>query len=246
MGNGMDKTVIVVGANGEIGSSLVRAIAKTHQVILWVSPRANVDLVREHLNLRSESLVLPVDLCDQSEIKKTFIDTRARFPDIDAVITCSGIATGAHSLMTTERHLTDSWNINFLAPTLITQMVAKSMLRKKCGKIIHLASIQGLIAEPGNLAYGCSKAALVHACKIFAQELGPHGIAVNAVCPTVLHSKMGDLMDEASKQRLLEYSSNNGLAIKIDEVIALIEFLLKVEGTAINGQALRVDAGMPF
>jgi len=242
----MTKTVLIVGASGEIGSSLVRSVSKTHQVISWTSPKADPSVVREKLGLSLESLILPVDLSSQAEIKKAFDTTKADFPSIDAVITCAGIATGSHSLMTTQAQLFDSWAINFLAPVLITQLVSKGMLRRKSGKIIHIASIQGVIAEPGNLAYGCSKAALIHACKIFAQELGSHGIAVNAICPTVLDSKMGDSMDDGSRKRLLGYSSNNGGIIAIKEVINLIEFLLGTEGTAINGQALRLDAAMPF
>ena len=242
----MKKTVLVVGANGEIGSSLVRSIGGRCRVIAWVSPRIEVNAARQILNLVEDDVILPVDLGDQVEVKRAFTETKAKFPDIDAVINCAGAAVGSHSLMTTQAELTYMWNINFLASVFITQLVSRGMLRRKTGKIIHVASIQGIIAEPGNLAYGSSKAALIHACKIFARELGPHGIAVNTICPTVIESKMSDAMDTVSKERLLEYSANGGKMVKIDEVVELIEFLLTVEGTAINGQALRVDAGMPF
>lgn len=242
----MTKMVLVVGANGEIGSSLVRSVSNINRVISWVSPRDNIDAVRENLNLSEDDLILSVDLCSQNSIKQAFAETKANFPDIDALITCSGAATGSHSLMTTEAQLRDMWDTNFLAPVLITQLVSRGMLRRKQGKIIHMASIQGVIAESGNLAYGCSKAALIHACKIFARDLGSHGIAVNAICPTVIDSKMGESMDVISKERLLNYSANGGNAIKIYEIVKLINFLLEVDGNAINGQALRIDAGMPF
>ena len=240
------KTILIVGANGEVGRSLVRSVGKAYEVISWISPRVDPKVARQTLELSAGSLILAVDLSNQIEIKKAFNETKAKFSAIDAVITCSGVATGSHSLMTSQEQLSNSWAINFLAPVLITQLVSKGMLRNKSGKIIHLASIQGVIAEPGNLAYGSSKAALLHACRIFARELGPLGITVNAICPTVLNSKMGNSMDEVAKDRLLGYSSTNGQMVEIDDVINLIEFLLKAKGTAINGQALRVDSGMPF
>ena len=242
----MTKVILVVGANGEIGSSLVRSVSSIYQVISLVSPRTDIEAFRQKLNLSRDDSIMPIDLSAQTSIRQVLAETKANFPNISALVTCSGVATGSHSLMTTDTQLIDAWNINFLAPVLITQLVSRGMLRKKHGKIIHLASIQGIIAEPGNLAYGSSKAALIHACRVFARELGPSGITVNTICPTVINSKMGDAMDEVSRERLLRYSANGGNAIRIDEVIQLIKFLLSVEGTSMNGQVLRVDAGMPF
>jgi 3-oxoacyl-[acyl-carrier protein] reductase len=240
----MDETILVVGAGGEIGRALVRSLSAKYRLALWISPNINADTFRSDLGVSSDNFVLSVDLSEMTAINEAFVETRKWCRSIYGLVTCSGLARGAHSLMTETVILRDSWNINFLAPIIISQLVAKMMIKRKKGRIIHLSSIQGVIAQPGNLAYGSSKAALSHASKILAAELGPFGIHVNSVCPTVIESAMGDTMDSAAQDRLLGLSSRGKL--EIAEVVSVIEFLIEPESSAINGQTIRLDGGMPF
>lgn len=244
----MSNAVVVVGANGDIGRALLKPLVKDYSlVICWVSPRCEIDAFGLDVGIKDTSNIVTVELKDFQSIKKAFDISRQKLQGVDRidVVTCSGFASGSHSLMTTLDQFADSWSINFLAPVFITQLFAKRMIRKGDGKFVHLSSIQGVLAESGNLAYGSSKAALIHACKIFARELGPRGIAINTICPTVINSKMGDCMDAGAREKLIGFGSSLN-AIELADVVALIIFLLDYPGTSINGQALRVDTGMPF
>ena len=88
--------------------------------------------------------------------------------------------------------------------------------------------------EPGNIAYGGSKAALAHATKVMAAEFGKLGIRVNGVAPTVVKGKMSGQMDRASKEALLAYSSLAS-ELDIDEVVDAILFLSSQSTPNVNG-----------
>ena len=119
------------------------------------------------------------------------------------------------------------------------------MLRNKRGVIINMASTAGLLADKGTMAYGCSKAALIHGTKIMASELGEFGIRVNCIAPSVTETDMAKLMDVKSIKLLDERSVLVG-RIKPSEISELILFLISDSAKNITGQVIRIDQGMPF
>ena len=78
--------------------------------------------------------------------------------------------------MTRMTDMRDVFDVNLFGPLLFTQYVAKKMIRQKSGSIVNITSTAGLLADPGTIAYGGSKASLGHASRVLATELGPFGI----------------------------------------------------------------------
>ncbi|WP_152971338.1 SDR family NAD(P)-dependent oxidoreductase, partial [Rhizobium ecuadorense] len=91
------------------------------------------------------------------------------------------------------------FDVNYFNQILFSQYVAKRMVRAKAGSIVNIASTAGLLSDAGTLAYGGSKAALIHATKVMATELGPFGIRVNAIAPAVVETDMAIQMDEKAR-----------------------------------------------
>ena len=234
------KNAIVTGAAGDLGSSLCKALSEIgYRVAHIVRDTDSLD-AREH---RDGDSVFQCDLSDPLERVRTWREICDWTKNLDLLVNCAGVAHGAPAMMTKMADLKSTFEVNYFAPVEFSQLAARLMARKRKGVIINVLSIQALLAEPGNLAYGGSKAALLHATKLMASEFGKLGIRVNGVAPTVIKGKMAELMDLKSKETLLGYSSLAS-ELDVDEVIEAILFLASQSARNINGEILRIDGGM--
>jgi len=244
------KRIILTGANGDIGKNIFSSLHNEGYICaLWIRKenKAFVDFL-EDIKSSSSSfnhLLIHADLESNDEIKKGIEETKKWSKKFDAIINCAGYPFGSLANLTPLKELEKSMQINFFAPIQLIQAFSRGMITNKGGKIINIASIQGSIAERGNLAYGSSKAAIIHATKIIAQELGVYGISVNSISPTAVVSKMSQLMNEDSLIRLKNYSATNS-EITTMSVSDAVMFLLDYSGNSINGIDLKIHGGMPF
>jgi 3-oxoacyl-[acyl-carrier protein] reductase len=117
------------------------------------------------------------------------------------------------------------------------------MMRNKSGSIINISSSTAHIADPGTLAYGCSKAALNRATQSMATELGASGIRVNGIAPGVTDTDMGAEMDEAARSKLIMASVLKKAATPQD-IANLALFLASDLSSHITGQIISVDGGI--
>jgi 3-oxoacyl-[acyl-carrier protein] reductase len=239
------KTVIVTGANRGIGIQIVRhLVAEGYRVAACVRSRSDTldEIVATGKGLHS---IFTIDMSDPTSIK----DNARILLDWSGIpvglVNCAGLAKGSLFSMTRMEDLQAVYQVNLFGPLLLSQYVAKKMLRAKSGSIVNIASTAGLLADSGTLAYGGSKASLMHASRVMATELGAFGIRVNAIAPSVVETDMASLMDEQARAKLDSRSALSG-KIYPDDVADLVSFLLSSASSAITGQVIRIDRGMPF
>lgn len=239
------KTVIVTGANRGIGLEIVRQlVAEGYRVGACVRNRS--DALDEIIATGSgDHSVFTMDMSDETSIKDGARDL-LKWSDIPVgLVNCAGLATGSLFFMTQMDDLRTLYQVNLFGPLLLTQYVAKKMLRARSGSIVNIASTAGLLADAGTLAYGGTKASFMHASRVMATELGAFGIRVNAIAPSVVETEMAALMDERARAKLDDRSALGG-TIGTDDVAALVSFLLSSSSNKITGQVIRIDRGMPF
>ncbi|MDA8631266.1 SDR family oxidoreductase [Litoricolaceae bacterium] len=236
------KNAIVTGAAGDLGSSLCKALSESGWRVARIVRNINSVDARECSDGDS---VFKCDLTDPLERVRTWREICDWTKNLDLLVNCAGVAYGAPAMMTNMADLKSTFEVNYFAPVEFSQFAARLMARKKNGVIINVLSIQALLSEPGNLAYGGSKAALLHATKLMASEFGKLGIRVNGVAPTVIKGKMAKLMDLKSKETLIGYSSLAS-ELDVDEVVEAILFLASQSARNISGEILRIDGGMRF
>jgi 3-oxoacyl-[acyl-carrier protein] reductase len=135
------------------------------------------------------------------------------------------------------------FEINLFSQLLLTQSLARKMIRQKSGSIINIASTAALFADPGTLAYGSSKAALTRASESMATELGAFNIRVNTISPGVTRTDMFDQMTESARNSLINRSALKRAA-EPQEVANAALFLASELSVFITGQTLRVDGGI--
>lgn len=239
------KTVIVTGANRGIGLEIVRLL-DTEGYRVAATVRSPSDALNKIVSVGGgRHAVFTIDMADELSIKDGAGEMLEWTGPPGGLVNCAGSATGSLFAMTRIKDLRALYQVNLFGPLLLTQYVAKKMLRAKNGSIVNIASTAGILADAGTLAYGGSKASLIHASRVMASELGGFGIRVNAVAPSVVETEMADLMDDAARAKLEALSCLPG---KIDpkDVAKLVGFLLSPEAAKISGQVIRIDRAMPF
>lgn len=240
------KNAIVTGSNRGIGFATVKRFAQ-EGCNVWACARKQNEEFENELKVMSEQYhiwIKPVyfELSDETEIKEGLKSIMGEKLPIDILVNNAGIPFGGLMMMTPVSKLKEVFEINYFAQIQITQLVVRIMMRQKSGSIINMASVGGIETEPGYLAYGSSKAALIWATKCMAKELGPHGIRINAVAPGLTQTSMGNYKNEEELNKVINRTSLHRMA-EPDEICQAITYLASDEASFVTGHVLVVDGG---
>lgn len=237
-------TIAITGANKGIGLAIAQQLAAEGYGIAALV-RQSSDALDAVMKQGTQHARFPMDLADDQSVTEAARNMLAWAGKPAGLVNCAGVATGGLFTMTRVSDMRKLFDINFFGQLALTQYVAKKMMRAKAGSIVNIASTAALLADAGTVSYGSSKAALIHATRVMATELGNYNIRVNAIAPSVVETEMGQMMDEKSRHRLDERSAIPGV-INPEDIANLVSFLLSDQSAKITGQVLRVDRGMPF
>ena len=188
-------------------------------------------------------LALPADVRDPQQVTQALAAVQARFGRLDALVNNAGIAVFKPLQNTRFDEWRDVLATNLDGPFLCTQAAVPLMLQHGGGAVVNIASISGLRASTLRVAYGTSKAALIHLTKQQAAELGDVGIRVNAIAPGPVDTAMAKLVHSAAIRRDYHDSIPLGRYGTPEEIAAGIGFLCSDAASYINGQCLAVDGG---
>ena len=188
-------------------------------------------------------LACTCDVADPTQVRSALEQVDARFGRVDALVNNAGVAVFKKVLDTTLEEWQRVLDVNLTGPFICTQACAPMMLKSGGGSVVNIASISGVRASALRVAYGTSKAALMHLTKQQAIELGVLGIRVNAVAPGPVDTAMAKAVhtpdiraDYHDAIPLNRYGSEN-------EIASAVTFLCSDAASYINGQTLAVDGG---
>ena len=242
-----NKTAVITGSNKGIGKVILELFAENGCNVIACARKETTEFVKmiEDLKGKFEVSIVPIyfDLESPDEIKSAITSIIALKLKIDILVNNAGYASGAYFQMTPIADLERMFRINFTSQVQFTQGISRYMARSKSGSIINMGSTAGVFGDAGMLSYGSSKAALIHASKIMATELGQYNIRVNAIAPSVTKTDMYDQMEENARTKLINSSAFKRVAEPI-EVANVALFLASHLSTFVNGQTIRVDGGI--
>lgn len=187
-------------------------------------------------------LLIKADVSNKTQVKQMIETIIKTFGHIDVLINNAGIAIDQTFEDKTEQEWKTVLNVNLIGPFLTSKEVSKYMLQQKKGKIINVASTNGIdTIYPESMDYDASKAGLISLTKNLALELSPT-IQVNAVAPGWVNTEMNQELDEEfikeeQKKILLKRFAHP------KEIASVIYFLTTEEASYINGSVIRVDGG---
>ena len=244
------KTALVTGGSRGLGLQMAHALGEAGARIMLSSRKAS-DLEEAVADLQAAGIDarwIAADCAIEADIHRLADETLERMGDIDILVNNAGAAWGAPA----EDHPLEAWdkvmNLNVRGYFILSQRIAKkSMIGRKSGRIINLASIAGLGGNPPEMptiAYNTSKGAVVNFTRALACEWGKYGITVNAICPGFFPSKMTrGTLENLGEEKLAAHAPLRRLGD--DEDLKGITLLYASDaGKHITGQWLAVDGGV--
>ena len=244
------KTALVTGGSRGLGLQMAHALGEAGARIMLSSRKAD-ELEKAVADLEAAGIDArwtAADCAVEADIHRLADETLERMGDIDILVNNAGAAWGAPA----EDHPLEAWdkvmNLNVRGYFILSQRIAKkSMIGRKSGRIINLASIAGLGGNPPEMqtiAYNTSKGAVVNFTRALACEWGKYGITVNAICPGFFPSKMTrGTLENLGVDKLIANAPLRRLGD--DEDLKGITLLYASDaGKHITGQWLAVDGGV--
>ena len=244
------KTALVTGGSRGLGLQMAHALGEAGARIMVTSRKA-ADLEEAVQELQAAGIDarwIAADCAKEADIHRLGAETLERMGPVDILVNNAGAAWGAPA----EDHPLDAWdkvmNLNVRGYFILSQYIAKhSMIARRSGKIINIASIAGLGGNPPDmqtLAYNTSKGAVINFTRALACEWGKYGINVNAICPGFFPSRMTKgTLEAMGEERLKEHAPL--LRLGDDEDLKGLTLLYASDaGKHITGQWLAVDGGV--
>ena len=252
-----DKVVLVTGSGNGIGAAITNAMAEAGATIV----SADIDLeaaqrsADKAASYQVKSLAVQVDVRDVASINAMIAKATAEFGQLDVIVNNAGVTRRASIMDLTE----DDWdrihNVNARGVFFCLQGAARVMIEQGGGRIINIASVAGRgYINTSNAAYAASKGAVISLTKTAAQQLGPHNINVNAICPGVTNTPMGDAIAivKAKEQGVSVEEARRGALETIpirranepEDIAALAVFLASPGARNITAQSYNVDGGL--
>lgn len=242
----LGKNAVITGSNRGIGRAIIEKFAEEGCNIWACARAANKEFENDmkELSDKYNVFITPVyfDLMNEEELKKGIKQIISEKKQIDILVNNAGIAFGGTLHMTSMNKLREVFEINYFAQINIIQMISKIMMRQKSGSIINMASIGGVETQPGYLAYGSSKAAIIWTTKMLSKELGRYGIRVNAVAPGLTKTDMGMYKSSEEIEKVIERTSLGRMAEK-EEVADAVLYLASDKSAFVTGHILNIDGG---
>ena len=238
------QVAVVTGASRGIGRAIALELAKlgASVVVNYArSSQAAEELVSEITAGGGNAIALQADVSKGEEVDALINTVLEKFNRIDILVNNAGITRDTLLL----RMKPEDWqaviNLNLTGVFLCTRAVSKSMLKKRSGRIINIASVAGQMGNPGQANYSAAKAGVIGLTKTLAKEFSSRGITVNAVSPGFIET---DMTSDLQSEEILK-AIPLGRYGKPEEIAGMVRFLAADSAAAyITGQVFNVDGGM--
>jgi len=239
-----DTNVILTGATGGIGNSILENLILTGANILATGTNENkLNLIKEkYKNVQTEQF----DISNHSEIENFINKANDSLGGrVDVLINNAGITRDNLSIRMKDEEWNEVIDINLTSTFLLSKCVVKKMLKSKKGKIINITSIVGHTGNIGQANYTASKAGVVAMSKSLALEYGKKNINVNCISPGFISTEMTDKINDDYKEVLKSKIPMNRFGTPND-IANTVVFLCSKLSDYITGETIHVNGGMYF
>ncbi len=246
MGRPLDgKVAIITGAGRGIGRASALALAEDGaSVVLSGRDPARLEAaVAEVEALGTGALAVAGDISRLPDVERVVGETRERFGRIDLLVNNAGITRDALFVRMKDEEWEEVLAVNLRGAFYMSRACAKVMIRQRSGRIINIASVAGVMGNPGQVNYSAAKAGLLGLTKGVARELAHWGILVNAVAPGLIETDLLAKAPAEAREALLNQIPLKRVGTP-REVAEVVRFLASEGAAYITGQVIHVNGGL--
>ena len=235
------KKIIVTGASGGIGNSIVEKLNECGANILASGTR--VEKLEELKNKFKNVKILKFDISQNEKIEEFIENASKELGGLDCIVNNAGITQDNLAIRMNLEEWKKVVDLNLTSTFLMSKFAVKKMLKNKKGKIVNITSVVGHTGNLGQANYTASKAGVIAMSKSLAIEYAKKNINVNCISPGFIKTAMTDKIDEKFKEVIISKIPSARLGEPQDIANAVI-FLASSQSDYINGETLHVNGGM--
>jgi 3-oxoacyl-[acyl-carrier protein] reductase len=240
------KVAVVTGASRGIGRSCAVALAESGWTVA-IGYRRDEAAAKDALGALeaagTRGLTVFLDTTDEASVAEAFRRVTDEVGNVTGLVNNAGFSQDGlllkYSMETYDRVM----DTNVKGAFLCSKAAMRGMLREKWGRIVNVSSAVALHGNAGQTVYGASKTALLGLTKSLAREIATKGVTVNAICPGLVDTEMTSHLDDRARAYYVEQTPL-GRTAHLEEVSAVVRFLMSEEASYVNGAVIPVDGGL--
>ena len=240
------KCAVITGASRGIGKCIATKFAKegANVVINYRNNEEEALKVKQELeDLGSQVLVVKADVSELEQAENLIKEAKKEFGRVDILVNNAGITKDNLIIRMKEEDFDSVIKTNLKGAFNCLKAVTPIMLKQKYGKIVNMASVVGVVGNPGQVNYCASKAGLIGMTKSLAKEIGSRNITVNAIAPGFIDTDMTKILSDDQKKKILSQIPLNKFG-NVEDIANVALFLGSENSNYITGQVVHVDGGM--
>ena len=239
------KCAVITGASRGIGKCIATKFAKegANVVINYRNNEEEALKVKQELeDLGSQVLVVKADVSELEQAENLIKEAKKEFGRVDILVNNAGITKDNLIIRMKEEDFDSVIKTNLKGAFNCLKAVTPTMLKQKYGKIVNMASVVGVVGNPGQVNYCASKAGLIGMTKSLAKEIGSRNITVNAIAPGFIDTDMTKILSDDQKKKILSQIPLNKFG-NVEDIANVALFLGSENSNYITGQVIHVDGG---
>ena len=240
------KNALVTGGSRGIGREIVLAFLREGASV-WFLDLAEGDSLAEYRELAAKNgataSFIEANVADEASVEQAIAAMLASTDRIDVLVNNAGITRDNLLFRMSAQEWNDVLSVNLTSAFLLSKLVVRQMAKQRSGSVINVASIVGVIGNPGQANYSASKAGMIGLTKSVAREVAARNVRVNAVAPGFINTKMTEKLNE-EQQNALKSQIPMGRIGEPEEVAKAILFLASDLSSYLTGQVIHVTGGL--
>ncbi|MGA9442497.1 MAG: 3-oxoacyl-[acyl-carrier-protein] reductase [Methyloceanibacter sp.] len=236
------KGALVTGATGGIGGAIAKALHDQGATVA-ISGTNAAKLEKLAGELGDRVFVLPCDLRDRTAVAGLAEDAEKAVGQVDILVNNAGITKDNLFMRMKDEEWDDVLSVNLTSVFALTRGIVRGMMRRRGGRIVNIASISGVLGNPGQGNYAASKAGLVGMTKSLAREVAARGITANCIAPGFISTPMTEALTEKQTEAIAAAIPSQCFG-QPEDVAAAVVFFASDEASYITGETMHVNGGM--
>lgn len=245
-GTNVVKVAVVTGGSRGIGRACAEALASGGWKVAVGYRTSDTDAKEALQAIEAAGVggrIVHLDALDEGSVSEAFREVGETLGPVTGLLNNAGYSRDGLLVKYSIDEYERTMDTNVRGAFLCSQAALRSMLRAKWGRIVNMSSAVALHGNPGQTVYAASKSALVGITKSLAREVGGKGITVNAVCPGLVDTEMTSHLTGQARAYYVDQTPL-GRTAHLEEVAAVVRFLMSDEASYVNGAVIPVDGGL--